>query len=107
MKMCLVAVSAVLLLAVACGSGKHAAIAAGRHFGFIHRTDSGTIAFDDAEFLSGKEAQKAAEAAGEVAPGEPVSNDYFIRNRDPKPVTLRLRKDVAVTVVRCPTSCNQ
>ena len=38
--------------------------------------------FDRAEFLTGAAAQRAAEADGVVEPGEPVPNDYYIRDPD-------------------------
>jgi hypothetical protein len=95
-------------LVAGCGSDSKPAIADGRHFGFIVSADPSkpAIAFDDAEFLGGEEAQQAAEAAGAVAPGEPIG-DYFIRDADSKPVMLPVAKRARVTVVRCPTSCSE
>jgi hypothetical protein len=100
---------AVALLAAGCGTDSKQSIVDGRHFGFIVSADrfKPTIAFDDAEFLSGKEAQQAAEDAGAVAPGEPVSNDYYIVDGDSETVTLPVAKDARVTVVSCPTSCSE
>jgi hypothetical protein len=38
------------------------------------------ISIDYAEMLTGAAAQKAAQAAGEIGPGEDLPNDYFIQN---------------------------
>lgn len=105
----LVAVLGLALHLGACGSGaRHVAIPNGRHFGFVVRIAADrSIAFDETEFLVGEEAQRAAEAAGAVSPGEPVSNDYFIRNPNRSTTTLRVARGVRVTVVRCPTSCRE
>lgn len=55
----------------------------GKHFGYIRAIDGpASIEFDPAEFLTGGEANDAAEAAGEIEEGEAVPNDYFIRNAD-------------------------
>ena len=61
-----------------------------------------TLAFDEAEFLSGKEAQEAAEEDGAVEPGEPVPNDYYIRNPDKATKTYPIANDVQITAKRCP-----
>lgn len=55
-----------------------------KYFGFIAKVDASThtIYFDRARWLSGKAAQRAAQEDGVLEPGEPVSNDYYIRNRD-------------------------
>jgi hypothetical protein len=85
----------------------------GRYFGFISQIEITpgrspvAVVFDEAEFLSGAAAQKAAEEDGAVPPGEPVSNDYYIRYGDRKPTRLEVAKDVRVTVVRCPSSCRE
>lgn len=60
-----------------------------------------TLAFDEAEFLTGDEAQNAAEDDGVVAPGEPVPNDYYIRNPDKTTRTLRIANDAKITAERC------
>jgi hypothetical protein len=61
-----------------------------------------TLAFDEAEFLTGKEAQKAAEEDGVVPPGEPVPNDYYIRNPDKTTKTFPIANDASITAKRCP-----
>jgi hypothetical protein len=42
------------------------------------------ISIDYAEMLTGDEAIAAAVAAGDIAPGEDLPNDYFIRNTSPQ-----------------------
>jgi hypothetical protein len=63
-----------------------------KYFGFIPKVDASThtIHFDQAEWLSGETAQRAAEQDGALEPGEPVSNDYYIRNRDRRTLTLKV-----------------
>lgn len=55
-----------------------------RAMGYIDRVwESGGvrhISIDYAEMLTGEEAKAAAVEAGEIAPGEDLPNDYFIRN---------------------------
>lgn len=74
-------------------------------FGYIRSVSTAgpaaTLAFDEAEFLTGKEAQKAAEDDGVVEPGDAVPNDYYIRNRDKTTQTLRIANDAAITAKRC------
>jgi hypothetical protein len=67
-------------------------------FGFIPRVEATarTIAFDQAEWLTGEEATRAAVAAGAIEPGEAVPNDYFIRNQDAGVVVLRVSEDVRI-----------
>jgi hypothetical protein len=48
------------------------------------------LTIDYAFFLVGMEANLAAEAAGEIAPGEGVPNDYFILNQNPRLRTFTL-----------------
>jgi hypothetical protein len=75
------------------------------HFGYIRSVSTAgpvaTLAFDEAQFLTGADAQKAAEDDGVVAPGEPVPNDYYIRNRDKATRTLRIANDATITAKRC------
>jgi hypothetical protein len=75
-------------------------------FGYIRSVSTAgpaaTLAFDEAEFLTGDAAQKAAEQDGVVAPGETVPNDYYIRNRDQTTQTLRIANDAKITAKRCP-----
>ena len=75
------------------------------HFGYIRSVSTAgptaTLAFDDAQFLTGKEAQQAAEEDGAVEPGESVPNDYYIRNPDKSTRTLRIANQATVISVRC------
>jgi hypothetical protein len=74
-------------------------------FGYIRSVSTAgpaaTLAFDQAEFLTGKAAQKAAEEDGAVEPGERVPNDYYIRNPDKATQTLRIANDTKITAKRC------
>jgi len=75
------------------------------HFGYIRSVSTAgataTLVFDEAEFLTGKEAQQAAEEDGAVEPGEAVPNDYYIRNPDKTTRTLPIANDAEVTAKRC------
>lgn len=75
------------------------------HFGYIRSLSTAgpaaRLAFDEAEFLTGDAAQKAAEEDGVVAPGEAVPNDYYIRNADKTTRTLRIASDAKITANRC------
>jgi hypothetical protein len=79
---------------------------AAEQFGYIRSVSTAgpvaTLAFDEAQFLTGDAAQKAAEEDGVVAPGETVPNDYYIRNRDQTTQTLRIANDARITAKRCP-----
>ena len=110
--------AAVLVLA-GCGGGEESspetsgtttgtttqAQAAGEQFGYIRSVSTAgpaaTLAFDEAEFLTGDEAQRAAEEDGVVQPGEPVPNDYYIRNPDKTTETLPIATDAKITARRC------
>jgi len=66
----------------------------GRHFGYVRSVDSnaGTIEFDLAYFLSGKEADQAyQEATGDTGH---VPNDHFVVNDNPMLRTLTLAPDL-------------
>jgi hypothetical protein len=66
----------------------------GRHFGFVRSVDpaAGTMEFDLAYFLSGKEADQAyQEATGDTGH---VPNDHFVVNDNPMLRTLTLAPDV-------------
>ncbi len=68
------------------------------HFGYITElTAAGPpyeMTIDYATMLSGIAASRAAEAAGEIQPGEGVPNDFFISNEDPELRTLAMAADV-------------
>ena len=84
--------------------------AAGEQFGYIRSVSTAgpaaTLAFDEAEFLTGGEAQHAAVEDGALPPGEPVSNDYYIRNPDKSTRTLPIATDAEITARRCPLCRN-
>jgi hypothetical protein len=66
----------------------------GRHFGFVRSVDpaAGTMEFDLAYFLSGKEADQAyQEATGDTGH---VPNDHFVVNDNPTLRTLTLAPDM-------------
>ena len=76
----------------------------GRYFGSVRAADAKsqppTISFNVAQFFFGKDVQKAAEEDGMVAPGEPVSNDHYARDRDAEVQILKVAKDAQVTAAR-------
>ena len=57
------------------------------------------VRFDPAIWLSGETASRAARADGAIGPGEPVPNDYYIRNESRRVLTYRLASDARVTIV--------
>jgi hypothetical protein len=75
------------------------------HFGYIRSVSTAgpaaTLAFDEAQLLTGKEAQKAADEDGAVPSGETVPNDYYVRNPDKTTRTLRISDDAEITAKRC------
>ena len=79
----------------------------GRHFGFLKSVDGEGIHFDRAEFLTGAAGERAARDAGALAPGEPLSNDYFIRDDGARTIALPVADTVDVTVAGCATSCRE
>jgi hypothetical protein len=114
------AAAALVLVSASCGGGAGAgtsntpdptlsatttAAPAGEHFGYIRSVSAAgpatTLAFDEAEFLTGKEAQQAAEKDGAVEPGEAVPNDYYIRNPDKATKTYPIANDARITAKRC------
>jgi hypothetical protein len=62
-------------------------------------SDSGThkIKIDYVDFLTGDAADAAAVAAGEIAAGEHVDNDYYIRNNNPKLRTFTVSGSAVIT----------
>jgi hypothetical protein len=75
------------------------------HFGYIRSVSTAgptaTLAFDEAEWLTGEEAQRAAEEDGVVEPGEAVPNDYYVRNPDRTTRTLPIDAEARITARRC------
>lgn len=76
----------------------------GRHFGYLVSDDlestATVVSFDLAELLTGAEAEAAA-----AEDGAEVENDFYIRNRNDRLRTVRLRDDAAVRVVDCEAGC--
>ena len=107
----LVALLALLLAAVlaGCGGDDEDVLADGRYFGYIRAleadADRAKISLDVAAWLTGEQAEKAAREDGAIAPGEPVSNDYYVRNAQRDVAVLEVADRVRVTAVRCPDSC--
>ena len=55
--------------------------------------------FDPALWLSGETARRAAVEDGVLAPGDPVPNDYYIRNEVKKQLTYTVPRNARVTMV--------
>jgi len=72
-----------------------------RAMGYIDKVweSGGTrhISIDFAEMLTGEEAKAAAVEAGEIAPGEDLPNDYFIRNVNPKKREFTVSNSAVIT----------
>ena len=117
----LLACIALLFVPAACGGGGGAGESAttqsttatsapAEQFGYIRSISTAgpaaTLAFDRAEFLTGKEAQKAAVEDGVIPPGQPVPNDYYIRNPDKTTQTIPIASDARITAKRCPICRN-
>jgi hypothetical protein len=76
-----------------------AALEDGRHFGYVRSVDpdAGTIEFDLAYFLSGKQADRAyQEATGDTGH---VPNDHFVVNDNPMLRTLTLAPDARLRLL--------
>jgi hypothetical protein len=102
-----------MLLLSACGGGQGEArqpeepaqSASAERFGFIRSVSTAggtvTIAFDEADWLSGDAAQRAAEEDGAIGRGDPVPNDYYVRNADPATQSLEVAAEAEITAERC------
>lgn len=81
----------------------------GEHFAFVtgFRDDAGTtiVEMDVAEFLTGDAADTAAAEDGVVQPGEPIENDFYIRNPVSDSVALPVPAGAVVLVVDCSGGC--
>jgi len=55
------------------------------------------LSIDYAEMLTGEEAVAAAIEAGEIAPGEDLPNDYFIRNTNPQKREFQVAASAVIT----------
>jgi hypothetical protein len=58
-----------------------------------------TLRFDPALWLEGQTAKVAAAEDGQIRPGQPVPNDYYIRNPDHRLLTFKLPANAHVTVL--------
>jgi hypothetical protein len=58
-----------------------------------------TLRFDPALWLEGRTADAAAAEDGAINPGQPVPNDYWIRNPDHKLLTYNLPANAHVTIL--------
>jgi len=80
----------------------------GRHFGYIEsvdiRTLPGTMVFDLAYFLTGDEANQAAEEHGDETP---VPNDYYIVNDNPRLRTLVVSRNIRILLIDWKNCCDQ
>jgi hypothetical protein len=57
------------------------------------------LRFDPALWLGGVTAQRAAEADGAIGPGEPVPNDYYIRDEGRRALTFLVPASARATVL--------
>jgi len=110
MKRSSLAVAAVITLAVLAASAATTAIKqlAGPprslvQYGYVRSLAASggayRMRFDPALWLSGRTANRAAAEDGVVAPGDPVPNDYYIRNESKKQLTYTVPANARVTVV--------
>ncbi|MGH2528777.1 MAG: hypothetical protein ACRDH0_05510 [Actinomycetota bacterium] len=80
----------------------------GRHFGYIESVDirplPGTMVFDLAYFLTGDEANEAAEEHGDETP---VPNDYYIVNDNPRLRTLVVSRDIRILLIDWKNCCDR
>jgi hypothetical protein len=75
----------------------------GRHFVFVKRAKDGSVTFDLAYLLTGKDAAQAAQEAGQELP---VPNDYFIVNDNPKLRTVPVADGAKIMVYDWSTCCD-
>jgi hypothetical protein len=86
--------------------GPEAELEDGRHFGFVKTVDIEGLAleFDLAYFLTGDEANEAAEEHGEEVP---VPNDYYIVNDNPRLRTLGVAPDLEILLFDWNRCCDE
>ena len=75
----------------------------GRHFVFVKRAKDGSVTFDLAYLLTGKDAEQAAKDAGQELP---VPNDYFIVNDNPKLRTVPVGDGAKIMVYDWSMCCD-
>jgi hypothetical protein len=88
------------------GSGPQAELEDGRHFGFLRAVDLKGLSldFDLAYFLTGEEANAAAEEHGDETP---VPNDYYIVNDNPKLRTLGVAPNLEIVLLDWERCCDE
>jgi hypothetical protein len=81
----------------------------GRWYGFLRGLDleRAVAAFDVAQWLVLDDATAAAIEDGQIAEGDTVPNDHYVRNESSRVRDVPLADDVVVTVARCPSRCGQ
>lgn len=62
------------------------------------------LRFDPAFWLGGTTANRAAAEDGVIQPGEPVPNDYYIRDESKRLLTYRVPAGARVTIVANPST---
>ncbi len=75
----------------------------GRHFVFVKRAKDGSVTFDLAYLLTGKDAAEAAQDAGQELP---VPNDYFIVNDNPKLRTVPVADGAKIMIYDWSMCCD-
>jgi hypothetical protein len=68
----------------------------------VRKGDRYELRLDPALWLEGATAQRAAVADGAIAPGEPVSNDYYIREEGHRVLTFVVPASARATVLTNP-----
>jgi hypothetical protein len=68
----------------------------GRHFGYITAIEGIAIDFDEAEFLTGEEANARAREDGAIGPDETVPNDYYIDDNNASVRGMSISRTVEV-----------
>src|SRR3954451_18252945 len=70
------------------------------HVKSLHRSNGRwLVRVDPALWLTGLTARRAAAEEGAIRPGEPVANDYYVRDGDHRLLTYRLPASARVTVL--------
>lgn len=62
----------------------------GEYFGWVEGIEDGAIRFDPAELLTGEEASRAALEDGFIGDGDPLPNDFYIRDPAVDTITVPL-----------------
>lgn len=73
--------------------------------GRVTEVDGDTIVVDTVEFLSGEEAVRAAVADGEIAEGDDLPNDFYVRDRVADSLVLTVGSSSTLSLVDCTQGC--